>query len=40
MTYLLDRNGRIAGREMGAKNWNSPKMRRLLEGLLGEDMEG
>lgn len=40
ITYLLDRHGRIAGREMGAKNWNSPTMRRLLEGLLAEEMEG
>jgi thiol-disulfide isomerase/thioredoxin len=38
-TYLIDRNGRIAGREMGTKNWNSPKMRRLLDVLLAEHLE-
>ncbi len=35
-TFLLDRQGRIAGREMGAKNWNGPRMRRLLDELLTE----
>jgi peroxiredoxin len=36
-SYLLDRQGRIAGLEMGAKNWNSPKFRQLLDGLLAEE---
>ncbi len=40
MTYLLDRNGRIAVGQMGAKNWNSATARELLEQLLGEDVEG
>jgi peroxiredoxin len=37
MSYLLDKDGRIAGREPGAKNWNSRKMRRLLDRLLDEE---
>lgn len=35
-SYLLDKQGRIAGLEMGAKNWNSAKFRRLLDDLLAE----
>ena len=35
-SYLLDKQGRIAGLEMGAKNWNSARFRRLLDGLLTE----
>jgi peroxiredoxin len=37
MSYLLDRQGRIAGMEMGAKNWNSPKIRQLVDLLLAEN---
>lgn len=36
-SYLLDKHGRIAGLEVGPKDWNSKKMRRLLEALLAED---
>ena len=36
-SYLLDKQGRIAGVEIGAKDWNSGKMRRLLDQLLAED---
>lgn len=36
MTYVIDKAGRVAGQEMGAKDWNSPKMRRLLDTLLAE----
>jgi peroxiredoxin len=39
MSYLLDRHGRIAGTEIGAKNWHSAAMRRLLESLLAEAIE-
>jgi peroxiredoxin len=35
-SYLLDKQGRIAGMEMGAKNWNSPKIRQRLDLLLAE----
>jgi peroxiredoxin len=37
-SYLLDKQGRIAGQEMGAKNWHSAKMRRLIETLLAEEV--
>jgi peroxiredoxin len=37
-SYLLDKNGRIAGKEIGAKNWNSPVMRRRLAQLLAEEV--
>lgn len=36
MSYLLDKQGRIAGMEMGAKNWQSPQIRQLLDRLLAE----
>lgn len=37
MSYLLDKQGRLAGMELGAKNWNSPKMRQLIDQLLDEN---
>lgn len=37
MSYLLDKQGRLAGMELGAKNWNSPKMRQLIDQLLNEN---
>jgi cytochrome c biogenesis protein CcmG, thiol:disulfide interchange protein DsbE len=36
-TYLLDRRGRISGFEVGARNWNSPAVRRLITQLLAEE---
>ncbi len=33
-SYLLDREGRIALREVGQRNWNHPDMHRLLDALL------
>ena len=39
-SYLLDKRGRIAGLEIGPKDWNSKKMRRLLEQLLAEETSG
>jgi peroxiredoxin len=36
MSYLLDKQGRIAGMELGAKNWQSPKVRHLIDQLLRE----
>ena len=39
-SYLLDKHGRIAGLEIGPKDWNSKKMRRLLEQLLAEEASG
>ncbi len=35
-SYLLDKRGRIAGMEVGAKNWNRKSVRRLLDKLLAE----
>jgi cytochrome c biogenesis protein CcmG/thiol:disulfide interchange protein DsbE len=37
MSYLLDKQGRIVGMEIGAKNWHSAKMRQLIDQLLGEN---
>jgi len=36
-SYLLDKQGRLAGVEVGARNWNEDKMRRLLDRLLAEE---
>jgi thiol-disulfide isomerase/thioredoxin len=36
MSYLLDKQGRIAGMEMGARNWHSPTMRQRIDTLLAE----
>ena len=36
-TYLLDKQGRVAGLEVGAKNWNRRSSRRLLDELLAEE---
>lgn len=36
-SYLLDKQGRLAGVEVGAQNWNEDKMRRLLDRLLAEE---
>ena len=36
-SYLLDKQGRIAGVEVGPRDWNSSKMRLLLDRLLAED---
>ena len=38
-TYLLDRRGRIAVYEVGARDWNSPAFRRLVVQLLAEQPE-
>ena len=35
-SYLLDRQGRIALREVGQRDWNHPDMRRLVDDLLAE----
>ncbi len=35
-SYLLDKKGRSAGVEVGAKNWNRKSVRRLLDKLLAE----
>jgi hypothetical protein len=35
-SYLLDKQGRIAGLERGSKNWNSTRFRQLLDSLLAE----
>ena len=37
MSYLLDKQGRMAGMELGAKNWHGAKMRQLIDQLLGEN---
>ncbi len=36
-SYVLDKQGRIAGAEVGARNWNSPSMHRLIDRLLAEN---
>ncbi len=36
-SYLLDKHGRVVGRDVGARNWNSAKMRRRIDQLLAED---
>ena len=36
-SYLLDKQGRLVEVEVGARNWNGDKMRRLLERLLAEE---
>jgi peroxiredoxin len=36
-SYLLDKQGRIAGVEVGARNWNRTRGRRLLDRLLAEE---
>lgn len=33
-TFLIDRNGRLAGREVGARDWNRGEARKKLEALL------
>lgn len=33
-TYLIDRQGKIVGRIVGARDWNSPAAQRLIKGLL------
>ena len=36
-SYLLDKQGRVVGRDVGARNWNSATMRRRIDQLLAED---
>jgi peroxiredoxin len=36
-SYVLDKQGRMVGLEIGARDWNKAAMRRLLERLLAED---
>ena len=36
-SYLLDKQGRVVGLELGARDWNEPAMRQLLDRLLAED---
>ncbi len=35
-TYILDKNGKVAVLEFGAANWNSNKIRKLLDDLIAE----
>ena len=35
VTYLVDARGRVAGRAVGARDWDSPAARALLRGLAG-----
>jgi peroxiredoxin len=39
-SYVLDKRGRIVGLEIGARDWNTRQVRRLLEHLLDEDSGG
>jgi hypothetical protein len=36
-SYVLDKQGRIAGLEVGARDWNAPRVRQLLDQLLAEE---
>lgn len=36
-SYILDKQGRVAGMELGARNWNAANIRRLIATLLAED---
>ena len=36
-TYLLDKQGRVAGLEVGARDWNRSSLRRILDELLAEE---
>ncbi|MFQ5693808.1 MAG: TlpA disulfide reductase family protein [Nitrospinota bacterium] len=36
-SYLLDKRGRVAGVEVGARDWNRRKVRRFLDRLLAEE---
>jgi len=40
MSYLLDKRGRIVGFEVGARDWNTRKIRRLLDQMLAEESGG
>jgi thiol-disulfide isomerase/thioredoxin len=35
-TFIIDKNGKLALKEMGASNWNSSKVRQLLDDLISE----
>jgi peroxiredoxin len=39
-SYLLDKRGRVTGLMIGARNWNSRKIRHLVEQLLMEEGGG
>jgi len=36
-SYVLDKHGQIAALEIGARDWNSARFRRLLDQLLAEE---
>jgi thiol-disulfide isomerase/thioredoxin len=36
-SYLLDKQGRVAALELGARNWNAANVRQLIETLLAEE---
>jgi peroxiredoxin len=36
-SYILDKQGRVAGMELGARNWNAVNVRRLIDILLAEE---
>ena len=40
MSYLLDKRGRIIGLELGERDWNTRKIRHLVEQLLAEEGGG
>jgi hypothetical protein len=35
-SYLLDKHSRIAGVEIGVRDWNSPSVRQMIKTLLDE----
>jgi hypothetical protein len=39
-SYLLDKRGRVIGLVIGERDWNSRKMRHLVEQLLAEEGGG
>ena len=38
--YLIDRGGRLVGRAVGPRAWDSPAARKLIEALLAEEAKG
>jgi peroxiredoxin len=37
MSYLIGRDGRISGRVIGSRDWNSPEGRQVIESMLQQD---
>ena len=35
-TFIIDKKGRVALKDVGASNWNSSSVRNMLDGLINE----